>query len=187
MAQPFLSNTSPTDTEYGIDVDDNYYSYGYGYGEDVVNGSSIWVSRRKEMEIQNWRWSVLSAGVDHDDDDEDTDTVADDDDVIDIAANTLRRRVTPVVMDTVPTATQPRLVTRRRKRWSNSIGSRTSTVLGSVRSSIVSSFRSSGERELERDGGDGVPQKVKGRRRMTRVLRGVAMSFGGLGRGRIVG
>ncbi|KAL8734584.1 MAG: hypothetical protein Q9166_001484 [cf. Caloplaca sp. 2 TL-2023] len=90
--------------------------------------------------------------------------------------------------------TQIRTQIRKRKRWSNSIGSATLSFVGSVRSSWTSfnsHSSSTSSVSVGRDGERDVDDDQLGRqrgtgrkeRRLSRVLRGVAMSFGGLAAG----
>ncbi len=77
---------------------------------------------------------------------------------------------------------------RKRKRWSNAIGSTTTTIVGTVRSSW-SSFNTPNSTfsESESAGEEVTNVRQKGRKRK-RFLYGMAMSFGGLGAaGRVVG
>lgn len=85
--------------------------------------------------------------------------------------------------------TQPTPVLRKRKRWSNAIGSTTTTFVGNVRSSWGGSFHapSSAFSETEMAAPEVEVKRQKGRKR-GRFLYGMAMSFGGLGAaGRVVG
>lgn len=89
---------------------------------------------------------------------------------------------------------RPRVQQRKRKRWSNSIGSTTATVFENVRSSVVSTG-ANGNRNthrvsvlpshVERDEEEvtGTERRPGKRRRLTRVLKGLAASFRGLGAG----
>ncbi|KAI4166380.1 MAG: hypothetical protein LQ348_007821 [Seirophora lacunosa] len=81
-------------------------------------------------------------------------------------------------------AERPLYETRKRKRWSNSIGSATTTVVGAVRESIASmGAETVPERRpascIERD--QEPAARTGKRRRFGRVLRGLAASFRGLG------
>ncbi|KAL8931156.1 MAG: hypothetical protein Q9211_007189, partial [Gyalolechia sp. 1 TL-2023] len=88
---------------------------------------------------------------------------------------------------------RPRVQQRKRKRWSNSIGSTTATVFENVRSSVVSTGNGTWHthrvsvlpRHIERDEEEitGPERRPGKRRRLTRVLRGLAASFRGLGAG----
>lgn len=87
------------------------------------------------------------------------------------------------------TAARPTPVLRKRKRWSNAIGSSTTTFVGNVRSSWGASLHtpstaySEAQMAQEPEGNGG---RQKGRKRQ-RFLYGMAMSFGGLGAaGRVV-
>ncbi|KAI4188467.1 MAG: hypothetical protein LQ346_005300 [Caloplaca aetnensis] len=82
----------------------------------------------------------------------------------------------------------PRYQTRKRKRWSNSIGSATTTVVGAMRESVVSiSSEMAGPAPvspIERDQQECPGKRREGkRRRLGRVLKGLAASFRGLGAG----
>ncbi|KAI4125021.1 MAG: hypothetical protein LQ338_004511 [Usnochroma carphineum] len=82
---------------------------------------------------------------------------------------------------------RPRYQTRKRKRWSNSIGSTTTTIIGAVRESVMSIGNAPAAAPvsavLEEDQGSfGRPREGK-RTRFGRVLRGLAASFRGLGAG----
>ncbi|KAL8762098.1 MAG: hypothetical protein Q9184_001843 [Pyrenodesmia sp. 2 TL-2023] len=88
--------------------------------------------------------------------------------------------------DTLPDL--PRYQTRKRKRWSNSIGSATTTVVGVVRESVVSMSSEMAAAApispIERDQQECPDKRREGkRRRLGRVLRGLAASFRGLGAG----
>lgn len=85
----------------------------------------------------------------------------------------------------------PRYQTRKRKRWSNSIGSATTTVVGAMRESVASIGSEMAApvpvSPIERDqqecpAGPGKRREGK-RRRLGRVLKGLAASFRGLGAG----
>ncbi|KAL8938874.1 MAG: hypothetical protein Q9216_003657 [Gyalolechia sp. 2 TL-2023] len=88
---------------------------------------------------------------------------------------------------------RPRVQQRKRKRWSNSIGSTTATVFENVRSSVVSTGNGIGNTHrvsvlpshVERDEAEitGPERRPGKRRRLTRVLKGLAASFRGLGAG----
>lgn len=98
----------------------------------------------------------------------------------------------------IPTAAddaRPRVQQRKRKRWNNSIGSTTATVFENVRSSVVSTGNghAGGNTQrvsvlpshVERDEQEitGPERRPGKRRRLTRVLKGLAASFRGLGAG----
>ncbi|KAI4178262.1 MAG: hypothetical protein L6R41_008462, partial [Letrouitia leprolyta] len=88
---------------------------------------------------------------------------------------------------------RPRVQQRKRKRWNNSIGSTTATVFENVRSSVVSTGNghsaggSNTQRvsvlpsHVERDEQEvtGPERRPGKRRRLTRVLKGLAASFRG--------
>ncbi|KAI4199881.1 MAG: hypothetical protein LQ350_004329 [Teloschistes chrysophthalmus] len=84
--------------------------------------------------------------------------------------------------------------TRKRKRWSNSIGSATTTVVGGVRSSIAkfTSYEStgsggSGVRESRyEDGGEEEDRAQRRKRRMKRLMRGALESFAGFSYGVVI-
>ncbi|KAI4227245.1 MAG: hypothetical protein L6R36_002565 [Xanthoria steineri] len=89
------------------------------------------------------------------------------------------------------TAARPTPVLRKRKRWSNAIGSSTTTFVGNVRSSWGASLHapstaySEGQMAAQLEEPE-IHRRQKGRKRQ-RFLYGMAMSFGGLGAaGRVV-
>lgn len=95
-----------------------------------------------------------------------------------------------IPLTTMGETARPTPVLRKRKRWSNAIGSSTTTFVGNVRSSWGASLHApstayseaqmAAQQEPEGNG------RQKGRKRQ-RFLYGMAMSFGGLGAaGRVV-
>ncbi|KAL8995554.1 MAG: hypothetical protein Q9169_004727 [Polycauliona sp. 2 TL-2023] len=85
------------------------------------------------------------------------------------------------------TPAQPTPILRKRKRWSNAIGSTTATFVGSIGSNRGSFASSSADgEEVEVVAEVEVTRKRAGKRE--RFLYGMAMSFGGLGAsGRVIG